>query len=147
MRSALDPEFEPEARVERLDHALDHLVPSGDDARNAPALGRELLAGGQVHARDLEELDVGEARVDARSRCLHEARDDRRAEDRLVGGHRARQSDRVRVGIGGDETPRIGLREPGADQRVLDDAPEPLLLRQSAADVAPQRQRVRDPVE
>ena len=145
--AALDPELEPEARVERLGHAFDHLVPAGDDGGDAPALGGQLLAGREVDACDLEERDVVEACIHTRARGIDEPRHDRRPQDRLIRRHRARQADRVGIRILGDEAPRVGLGQPGSDEDVLDRASESLLLRQPALHVATQRKRVRDAVE
>ena len=71
----------------------------------------------------------------------------RRPEDGLIRGHRTREPDRLGARIGRDQAPRVRLGEPGPDERVLDDAPQTLLLREPATDVAPERHRERDAVE
>ncbi len=108
---------------------------------------RQLLAGGEVDPRDLEERDVVGAGVDARLRRLDEARDDRRSQDRLIRGHRIRKPDGVGTRIRGDQAPGVRLGEARADERVLDDATESLLLREPSLDVPTERHRQRDAVE
>ena len=122
-------------------------IAPGDDPRDAPALVGQLLAGREVDARDLEERDVLCAGVDAGARRLDQARHERRPQDRLLGGHRARKPDRVRDPDRSREAPRVRLRETGADEHVLDDPAQPLLLGEPAAHVPAQRHRERDAVE
>ena len=147
MRAACDPELEAERGVQRLEHPLHDPVLPLDDAGDVPALDRELFAGGEIDAGDLEQRDVLGAGIDARARRLDQAGHDRRPEDRLVRRHRIRQPNGVAARILGDEAPRVRLRQAGAHERVLDDPPQALLLREPAVDVAPERQRVRDAVE
>ena len=50
-------------------------------------------------------------------------------------------------GSRGDEAERVGLEEAGADEHVLDEAPEALILRQASEHRAPERERERDRLE
>ena len=147
MRAAFDSELETERGVQRLEHPFHDPVLPLDDAGDVPALDRELFAGGEIDAGDLEQRDVLRAGIDARARRLDQAGHDRRPEDRLVRRHRVRQPNGVAARILGDEAPRVRLRQAGAHERVLDDPPQALLLREPAVDVAPERQRVGDAVE
>ena len=106
-----------------------------------------LLAARQVDARELEQRDVLVAGVDVLARSRDQALEQRRAENRLIAAHRIGQADRSRVGVGGDEAPRVRLAEPGTDEHVLDQPPQPLLAGQVTGDRAAQRHRVRHPVE
>ena len=115
---------------------------------DAPALLGQLLAARQVHAGDLEERDPLGARVELDLGRLDEARQQRRPQDRLIRRHRIGQPDRARDrGSPGREAPGVRLVEAGADEHVLDEPAQALLLRQPAAHVPPQRQRERHPVE
>ena len=87
------------------------------------------------------------AGVHAGSCGVEEPRHDRRSQERLVGGHRAREPDGVGSRIRADEAPRVRLGQPGADEGVLDDTPQALLLRQAPSHVPAQGHGVRDPVE
>ena len=147
VRAARDPKLEVECAVQRLQHTLHDLISAHDDAGDTPMLVRELLARREVDPRDLEQRDVIRAGIDARPRRFDQARHDGRPEDRLVRRHRAGEANRVRVRIRRDEAPRVRLGEPRADEGVLDDPAQTLILREPSADVTSQRHRERDAIE
>ena len=114
--------LEAERVVERLDDALRACEAALDDRAERPVLVGELVAGRQVDACDLEEPDPGVAGVEVVPGGLDEAREQPRAEHRLLARLRLRDAQRLRVRILGDEARRVRLVEPGAEQHVLDDA-------------------------
>ena len=125
---AFDPKLEVEGCVERLEHALDHVVASCNDPGHRQ-LVRELFARRQVDACDFEERDVVGARVDSCAGRLDEPGNDRRPKDLLVGRHRIPKANRVGVRIRPNEAPGVRLGDARADEDVFDDAAEPLLFR------------------
>ena len=133
--------------VENLERPTGRLEASADDAADAPALLGQALAARQVDARELEQRDALVAGIDVLARSRDQALEQRRAEDGLIAAHRIGQANRSRVGIGGDEAPGVGLAEPGTDEHVLDQPPQPLVAAQVARHRAPQGHRVRHPVE
>ena len=143
----LEARLEIERVVQRLDDALHACEAALDDGAERPVLVGELAAGRQVDACDLEEPDAGVAGVEVVPGGLDEAREQPRAEHRLLARLRLRDAQGLRVRILGDEARRVRLVEPGAEQHVLDDAAQSLLLREPAEHLAPGGQRVRDLVE
>ena len=97
--------------------------------------------------RDLEQRDVLVAHRSVPLGGSEQAREQRRAQDRLVARERVGQPQRVAVGVLADEARRVRLREAAAGEHVLDRPPE-LLLAGEAADRLPAgRQRERHVVE
>ena len=117
--------------MHRLDGALRPEIAAPRDATEAPPLLRKLLAGREVDAGDLEQRDLLVARVHA---CRRPRRGPAqgRPQDRVVGRQRVGEP-RSRPGsISGRQAPRVGLREAGADEDVLDQAPQRCSLREPA---------------
>jgi hypothetical protein len=127
----VDAERHVQRRVQRLQHALRREVATLHDRAEVPVLVGQRLAARVVDAGDLEQAEVLRAGVDARLRRVHEPGQQRRAEQRLVRRHRVGQPDRVVARVARPQAPGVRLGETRADERVLDDAAEPLLLRQA----------------
>src|SRR6185503_12334211 len=88
LRGALEARLHLEGGEERLDGAPgDGEAALGDRGYVAPLL-RQLLADGKVDTRDLEESDLLVPHVDVVARRGDEAVQERRAENRVLGGER-----------------------------------------------------------
>ena len=147
VRAALDLRLDLQRLEQGVDDALRLGVAALDDAGDTPVLVRQLLARGQVHARDLEERDALVADGAVSLGDGEEARQQRRAQDGLVARERQRKPQRVAVGILGHETRGVRLGEAAADEHVFDGAPQLLLAREAPDRVSARRQRERDIVE
>src|SRR5262249_25539647 len=87
-----------ERTAQRLDRALRVEETAFEDRAEVDAFVRELAgAARQVDARDLEQPDRGCAGIDVVPDRVDEARQERRAEHREVGGDRLGQAERIRV--------------------------------------------------
>jgi diadenosine tetraphosphatase ApaH/serine/threonine PP2A family protein phosphatase len=95
----------------------------------------------------LEETDRLVSRVHVHPCRVDEPVQQRRPEHGLLDGHGVEKPDRVGVRVGRDEAPRVGLREAGADEDVLEQPAKALVGREVPCDRAPERERVRDPIE
>ena len=99
---------------------------------------------GKVHTRDLEEPDLLVPHVDVVARGGDEAVQERRAENRVLGGERVGEAQRLRVRIGRGQAERVRLREARADEHVLGKAAQALIGSQLSEHGASHRQRERD---
>ena len=135
--------------MQRLDGALGAEVAALTDASEVPALVWKLLTGGrwQIDPGHLEQRDRVVPEIPVVASRAHEALDEGGAQDGVVRGERHGESQRVRVRVARDEAPRVGLGEAAARHDVLDEAAEPLILREAAEHLAPRGQRERDVVE
>ncbi len=127
----LDLRLDAQRREQRFDRALRAAEAALGDPGQMPALVRQLLAGREVHARELEERDPLVARVEVALHRADEAGDERRPQHRLVRGERIGKAERVGVRVAPVEAPRVRLVEPGADERVLGTAAQALLAGQA----------------
>ena len=129
MLAALEARFELERCVKRLDDAFSPPVTALEDPRHAPALRGSGIGGRQIDPGDLEQGDlvVGGIHVALDRGC--KTRQQRRPQHRLIRRKRLGQPNRVRLRVVRNETRGVGLRETGADQRLLDEPAQPLLLR------------------
>src|SRR5687767_132922 len=91
----LDPKLHVQRPVERLDDALCAEEPALDDAAQMPVLVRARIAGRQVDPGELEESDVFVPGIDVSAGRFEKTEEKRGAENRLLGGERDRQRDRV----------------------------------------------------
>ena len=85
---------------------------------------------------ELEERDVGVARVDVPLCRRDEAVGERRPQHRLLGGQRLGQPDRAGDRVVGQQAPRVRLREAEPDERVLDAPADPLRVGEPAVELA-----------
>ena len=74
----------------------------------------------------------------------NEAVQERRAENRVLGGERIGEAERLLVRVGRGQAERVGLREARADEHVLDQAAQPLVGGEGAEHRASHGQRERD---
>ena len=117
-----------ERLVDGLDGALGGCEPALDDPGEVPALFRERVpaaAGRRARSRTARSPSLPASTL--RRRGLDEARQQGRPQLGHLRGHRQRDPERVRLRVRGDEARRVDLREPAADEDVLQQAAEPLL--------------------
>ena len=136
VRRALEARLHLERGEERLDRPSGHGEAALGDPCHAPPLLRQLLAARQVDARDLEQRDGLVPHVDVVARGRDEAAEQRRAENRVLGGERIGQPERLHVRVGRGQAQRVGLREARADEHVLDQSPQPLVAARGVPNIA-----------
>ena len=118
--------LEAQRGVDLLDGPLRLGEAAVDDAGDVPVLLRQLGADAAVDARDLEQRDALDAGVGVPARRLEQARRRGRCEARPPRRERLGQA---QVAVG-DERRGVRLGVAGADERVLDEAAQPLPARQ-----------------
>jgi hypothetical protein len=131
--AASDAELEPSAAYSVSRTPLTTVATCDDAATRQCSSGSGSPR--EIDARDLEQRDVVGAGVDTRAHGFDETRHDGGPEDGLLRGHGTREPDCLGIRIGRDEAPRVRLGETSPDERVLDDAAQPLLLREAAQDM------------
>src|SRR3989442_6190298 len=105
-RRPLPLQLEVQRLVDGLDGCPRRCPAALGNAADPPSLLRQLLAGREVDARELEERDRLIARVDVDPRRRDEALDQGRPQDRLIGRQRLRNAYGVGAWIAAGEAPR-----------------------------------------